>query len=145
MGSEAASEMILFIGGLAAAAAVAGALTVAVGHYSNGLRERTATLEDQLATRIDIVNDPVAVPGTPLTLYVKNTGSTDLTLANFVVLYDGAQQATWTATVGGAPASTLQPSETATVTVTGLNVAAGNHRVTVIAGNGYSDSMEFDF
>jgi archaellum component FlaG (FlaF/FlaG flagellin family) len=144
MASEAASSMILFIGALAAAAAVAGALTVAVGHYTTGLRERTAHLEDELATRIAIINDPVDVPGTPLTLYVKNTGSTDLDLADFVVLYDGTQYGTWTVTVGGAAATTLHPAETATITVTGLNVAAGNHRATVIAGSGYSDSLEFD-
>lgn len=144
MAAEGASSMILFIGALAAAAAVAGALTVAVGHYTTGLRERTASLEDELATRIAIVNDPVAVPDTPLVLYVKNTGSTDLDLGGFVVLYDGSQQNTWTATVGGAAATTLEPSETVTITVTGLNVPNGNHRATVIAGSGYSDSLEFD-
>jgi archaellum component FlaG (FlaF/FlaG flagellin family) len=144
MASEGASEMILFIGGLAAAAAVAGALTVAVGHYVTGLRERTSDLEDELATRLAIVNDPAAVPGTPLTLYVKNTGSTDLTVEDIVVLYDGAQRTGWSATIGGVAATTLGPSDTLTITVTGLNVPAGNHRVTVIAGSGYSDSLEFD-
>lgn len=144
MGSEAASEMILFIGGLAAAAAVAGALSVAVGHYTTGLRERTADIEQELATRIAIVNDPVAVPGTPLTLYVKNTGSTDLAVEDLVILYDGTQRTGWTATVGGVAATTLEPSDTATITVTGLNVANGNHRVTVVAGSGATDSLEFD-
>ena len=144
MGSEAVSSMILFIGAVAAAGVVAVALGATTNHYTTGLRERTEDIELELATRIAIVNDPTRVPGNPLTLYVKNTGSTDLTIEDFVILYDGNLRTGWTSTVNGVADSTLEPGETVVIVVVGLNVANGNHAARVVTGPGYSDDLEFN-
>jgi archaellum component FlaG (FlaF/FlaG flagellin family) len=144
MASEAVSSMILFIGAVAAAGAVAVALGVTTAHYTTGLRDRTSHIESELSTRIAIVNDPAHVPNNPVILYVKNTGSTDLTLADFVILYDGTQRTGWTVTVGGVADTTLEPSETAVITVTGLSASNGNHAIRVVSGPGYSDDLEFN-
>jgi archaellum component FlaG (FlaF/FlaG flagellin family) len=143
MGSSAASEAILFIGAVAAAAALAGALTGVTGHYTAGLRERSNALGDELTGRLALVNDPANVPASPLTLYAKNTGSRDLQLSAFVILLDGAASADWDATVGGAAATAVKPGQLATLTVNDLPVAAGDHHVVVIADSGYAATLDF--
>jgi archaellum component FlaG (FlaF/FlaG flagellin family) len=143
MASSAASEAILFIGAVAAAAALAGALAGVTGHYTAGLRDRSNALGAELTGRIAIVNDPARVPTSPLTLYVKNTGSRDLTVASFVILVDGEASADWDATVGGSPATALKPAQLATITVNDLAVAAGAHRAVVVADSGYAATLEF--
>jgi archaellum component FlaG (FlaF/FlaG flagellin family) len=143
MASSAASEAILFIGAVAAAAALAGALTGVTGHYTSNLRERSNALGAELTGRLALVNDPENVPTSPLTLYAKNTGSRDLLLSSFVILVDGQASADWDATVGGAAATALKPGQLATLTVNDLAVAAGDHRAVVIADSGSSATLEF--
>ena len=144
MASEAVSSMILFIGAVAAAGVVAVALGATTNHYTTGLRERTADIETELSTRIVIVNDPTRIPNNPVILYVKNTGSTDLTIDQFAILYDGTLRTGWTSTVDGVADTTLEPGQTVVITVVGLNAANGNHAIRVVTGPGYSDDLEFN-
>ncbi|MEA3143764.1 MAG: archaeal flagellar protein FlaG [Thermoplasmata archaeon] len=143
MAGSAASETILFIGAVAAAALLAGALAGVTGHYTTGLRDRSKALEAELTSRIAIVNDPANVPTGPLLLYVKNTGSRALTLDTFVILVDGVASADWAATVGGVAALGLKPGQLATLTVNDLAVPAGDHRAVVVADAGASAALDF--
>src|SRR5882672_8462357 len=136
MGGSAASEAILFIGSVAAAAALAGALAGVAGHFTAGLRDRSNSLEAELTSRLAIVNDPAHVPTGPLLLYVKNTGSSDLQLPSLAVLVDGKASANWDATVGGAPATHLKPGQLATLAVNDLAVPAGDHHAVIVIGPG---------
>lgn len=141
--SAAASESILFIGAVVAAAGLVGALTAVTAELSTGLRERASTLGDEMAGRIAIVNDPLNTDPSPLTLYVKNTGTRDQVLARFAILVDGQASSSWTATVGGAPAEAIRPGELATITVADVAPAAGDHRVTVVSGTGFAAHLDF--
>lgn len=143
MAGAAASEAILFIGAVLAAAALAGALVGVTSHYTTTLRERTNALDAELTGRIAIVNDPANVPTSPLVLYVKNTGSRDLTLASFTILIDGEASGDWDATVGGAAATALRPGQLAALTVNDLAPAAGDHTATVVPDRGAAAILEF--
>lgn len=143
MASGAVSELVIFIAALAAAGGVAAALTVATGHYIAGLRDRSASLEEEMGTRVAIVNDPAATPTAPLKLYVKNVGSQDLDIPSFVVLVDGTATTDWTWTVGAGTPDTLNPGEMATLSVAGLALGAGDHRAVVVTGPGTQATLEF--
>src|ERR1041385_3646599 len=143
MAGAAASETILFVGALVAGAVVAAGFGAVTIKYVESLRARTNVLDDELQGRIAIVNDPALVPNSPLTLYVKNTGTRDQTISSFVVLTDGTLRSTWTATVNGASTTTLGVRQVATITLTGVTLAAGDHVATVVSDSGYAASLDF--
>lgn len=139
-----ASETILFVAAILAAALVAGSLSGVAGELSDGMKARADDLGSQLRGRFDIVNDPLAMPynGGVLSLYVKNTGSETFATSQFVVLIDGEVEAALTFTVGGAAAEVVRPGELLQidVTIAGLN---SDHLLSIIAGNGHKQTMEF--
>jgi archaellum component FlaG (FlaF/FlaG flagellin family) len=143
MASAPAAESILFIAALAAAAVVAGSLATLATQVASGVENRAASLHDDLTGRISIVNDPLNVPTSPLTLYVLNTGSSNHYLGGFTFLIDGQASTAWTVTVGGAAAERLQPGELAKVEITDITPAAGDHLATVITDHGHRASLEF--
>lgn len=143
MTSAATGELVMFIGSLVAAAAVVGALGVATAHFASGLQDRSRMLAEQMASDIAIVNDPGSVPTSPLRLYVKNTGARTLDAGSFAVLVDGAAASSVTVTVGGIATGTLPPGGLATLTVTGITLAVGDHRVHVVAGGGVDADLAF--
>jgi len=144
MAGAAASEGILFIGAVIAASVLVTALLGVGQHLSTGLTQRADALEEQLAGRIVIVNDPLHMTTSPLTLYVKNTGSNELYLGSFIVMLDGVPSENWSVTVGGAAADTIKPSELATITINDLTVAAGDHSVKVISSSNHVATLEFN-
>lgn len=143
MAGAAASESILFIGSILAAAALAGALGAVATELAGDLRSRSATLGSEMTGRIAIVNDPANVPTGPLLLYVKNVGGVELNLDLFVVLVDGAVATSWSATVDGAPASTLSPGALATLSVSGLSLGAGDHTARVLSDTNHAATLRF--
>lgn len=143
MASAAASETIMFVGAVLAAAAVVGALIGVSAEVSQGMQERARVLGDEMGARIAIVNDPANVATSPLTLYVKNTGTTELVLAPFVVLVDGVASGDWDVTVDGAAAEVLGVGGLATITVNDISPGAGDHRVVVIPDRGGRAALEF--
>ncbi|MHB1262507.1 MAG: CARDB domain-containing protein [Thermoplasmatota archaeon] len=143
MAGAAASESILFIGAVLAAASLAGAMLGVTGHYTAGLQARAAALGDDLVGRLAIVNDPARVPTSPLVLYVKNTGGRDLASATLAVLVDGVASDDWQVTVGGAAATTIRPGQLAAITVNDVTLAAGDHHATIIDDAGRSADLDF--
>ena len=143
MAGEAAGESILFIAAITAAAIVAGTLGGVTTKYVNDLRDRSDQLEQEMAGRIAIVNDPARVPNNPVILYVKNTGTLTQDLGDFALFVDGVVRTTWTVTVNGAAATELSPGDMAAFSITGLNLAAGSHTASVVSDTNYADRMQF--
>ena len=143
MAGAAASESILFIGAMIAAAVVAGTLSAVAADYAQNLDQRSDTVRTEMTGRIAIVNDPANVPDNPVILYVKNIGLEEQDLAGFNILIDGSLHGAWTATVGGVAADVLKPGDLAEITLTGSNLANGDHTATVISDTNYVARLEF--
>lgn len=82
MSSSSISHLIMFIAGLIVSVSIAGTIMVQVGGMATAIEDRGAGLTEEIETDIAIVSDPsntesVYDDGT-VTIYVKNTGSTDL-------------------------------------------------------------------
>lgn len=82
MASVSVSHLIIFIAAMLVAASVAGLLTNTVDDISNAIEEQGFSTSDEIRSDITIINDPGAGvydnDTNELTLYVKNTGSTEL-------------------------------------------------------------------
>ena len=139
-----ASETILFIGAIVVATAVVGAVTAVAQSTSNDLRDRGRILSTSLRSDITIINDPLAVPTAPLTLYVKNTGSATLHSQFVDVLLDGVVSTDVSFDVLGSPDDEVwRPGEVLELTVNDLAVTPGDHRARVVAHTGAEDTLEF--
>lgn len=144
MAGGAASESILFIGSMVAAAAIAGVLGVVVQELSGGIQDRGSSLSRELGTSIIVINDPQAVATSPLTVYAKNTGGSTLTSSLTNLFLDGTPSSSpgydvlaSTADERWTPGSVLQ------ITATDLTVAAGDHHVRVVAETGIGADLLF--
>lgn len=87
MASVSVSHLIIFIAAMIVAASVAGLLTNTVDDISNAIEEQGFSTSDEIRSDITIINDPGAEVyndsnGGELTLFVKNTGSTELSNAS---------------------------------------------------------------
>ncbi len=93
MASVSVSHLIIFIAAMVVAASVAGALTTTVNDISNAIDEQGPSVSDDIRSDISIINDPGADVENDgdLELFVKNTGSTELTTNsdNIDVLVNG--------------------------------------------------------
>ncbi|THE62940.1 flagellin [Salinadaptatus halalkaliphilus] len=88
MGSVSATHLIMFIGSLVIATAVAGTVVVEVGHVSNSIEDRSASVTTEIETEIAIISDEsqtdaiVSEDGQgnldTITVLVKNIGSEDI-------------------------------------------------------------------
>jgi len=93
MAGSAVSELIFFTAALLISASVAVALVEIVEDYSASLRDEASLLNADMRARVTIVNDPFYVPydGTSgdLSFYLKNTGTSGLSLDDIVVSANG--------------------------------------------------------
>lgn len=148
MASVSSSTLILFIASLLVAASVAGTMTQGVERIGAALGDRSADVSSEIRTDVAIISDagsPNAIyndsEGT-LTLLVKNTGSQGLANAseNFELILDGEYRTSVsTRVIGG---DSWRPGTVVELTVSGVSLSAGDHRVLVIV-NG--DREEFEF
>lgn len=97
MAGASVSEMILFIAALVVAASVAGTLTTQVDRVSDSISARSLDVSNEIRADITIISDAGAQVydrnnDGNVTLYVRNTGSSDLPAdaSSFDVLFDGA-------------------------------------------------------
>lgn len=140
-----ASHLIIFIAAIAIAVVVAGAMSMATQNFVGSLQDKGERKSLELASDVSILNDPVNMvydTGTNvLTLYVKNTGSVTLATDQVEVYVNGSYWApTATVLLGGA--TSWQPSETVSVTVT-LVIPNGDHHLKVVAQYGAYDTLDF--
>lgn len=84
MASVSVSHLIIFIAAMLVAGSVAGVLTTTVNDISNAIDDQGPSVSDDIRTSIEIINDPGAqvvndTDGNTIELFVKNTGSRELT------------------------------------------------------------------
>jgi flagellar protein FlaG len=97
MASVSVSHLIIFIAAMIVASSVAGVLTTTVNDIGDAIDDQGLSVSDDIRSEIEIINDQgadvVNESATPdrVELYVKNTGSTELTTApdNVDVLLNG--------------------------------------------------------
>jgi flagellar protein FlaG len=84
MSGVSVSHLVIFIASIVVAAGVAGTLVTQVDRVSTSITDQNEELEDQIDSDIEIISD-TGSPGSiyddtdgELTLYVKNTGDTEL-------------------------------------------------------------------
>jgi flagellar protein FlaG len=78
--SVSVSQLILFIAAMLVAASVAGLLTSTVNDIGDAIEDQGLATSDDIRSDITIINDAGATEKTSgnVTLYVKNTGNSDL-------------------------------------------------------------------
>ena len=82
MASVSASHLILFIASMMVAASVAGVFTDSIGQLSGALSEQGLDVSSDVRTDIEVISDSGSggiYDGNNVTLYVKNTGTEQLT------------------------------------------------------------------
>ena len=143
MASVSVSHLIIFIAAMIVAASVAGLLTTTVNDISNAIEEEGFSTSDDIRSDVTIINDPGAgvydSGSGNVTLYVKNTGSRELSAAsgNIDVFVNGIFTP-----ISDANISILEGSEVwgrndvIRITVGGENVSPGQNRAKVVAGGG---------
>lgn len=93
MASVSVSQLILFIAAMLVAASVAGLLTSTVNDIGDAIEDQGLATSDDIRSDITIINDAGATENTSgnVTLYVKNTGSSDLSTqpADIDILING--------------------------------------------------------
>jgi len=140
--SESAGTLILFTASVAVAAGVVGLLSVTVQQLVESGEQRGQELADRLRTDVQVINDPAELPTSPVVVYAKNTGLERLEPNGTSLLVDGQVRATATRSVVNASApGWWSPGEVLEFTDADLTLAAGDHTVTVVAGNGVRDSL----
>ena len=120
MAGSAVSEMIFFIAAIMISSAVAVTLVEIVDEFSEDLGEEASVLRWEMRTNLEVINDPMYIPYDTsdgnLTLYLKNTGSGDLSVDDIIVSANGTTDAgndIWTRLLGGE--STWEPGKTVQV------------------------------
>jgi flagellar protein FlaG len=80
MASVSVSHLIIFIAAMLVAASVAGLLTTTVDDISDAIEDQGFSTSDEIRSDITIINDASATQadGGNVTLYVKNTGESEL-------------------------------------------------------------------
>jgi flagellar protein FlaG len=134
MASVSITHLILFIASLLVAASVAGVLTDEVGRLSEAISEQGLDASQEVRTDIEIISDAGSdVYGDEnVTLYVKNTGTSDLQSAptDFDVILDGEYQSGLNVTV--MDAESWNPGDVVRVRIYEPDLDTGDHRVKVI-------------
>lgn len=139
MSSVSASHLVIFIASIVVAAGVAGTLVTQVDRVSTSIVNQNEDVEERIDTDIRIISDtgqPDSIydSGTNnLTLYVKNTGGTELTpeAGSIDLLVDGSFISGKTVTrVNANNPDRWPPGTVVEVTVNGITIS-GDTRATV--------------
>ncbi|MHB8587135.1 MAG: hypothetical protein ACYDDF_15005 [Thermoplasmatota archaeon] len=140
MVSETTSQLIFFIAASALAAGVSAVLSNDVLQTAGKITQRSATLGDAITTDISIINDPNAIPTSPLVLYVENVGTATPDPNLSTVLIDGTPHSFTAGLVGGA--TEWEQGSVAAYTISGP-LATGDHDARVTTENGVHADFRF--
>jgi flagellar protein FlaG len=119
--------MIFFIAAILVSSAVAVTLIGVIDQYADQISDEASVLEGEMRARMTIINDPLYViydtSDNNLTYYLKNTGTSDLSMDDIVVGGNGTAKAgneIWVTLMGNG--TTWRPGDTVEVTfrVSGL-------------------------
>ena len=139
--SISSTHLVFFLASMLVASTLAGVFIATTDSISDGIVDKEDSISKRLKTHIDIINDPNNVPNDPLTIYVKNTGSTNLNKTDVDILVNGTLQESPTLTVidGG---YVWEPNGVLKIEVN-KDLPAGDHWIKVIVGNDVQDTFEF--
>lgn len=146
MPATSATHMIFFIAAVIIAIGVVSAIVLVTDELKDALESRASTEQSAIRSRVEVVNDLVAMPynntSKTLDVYVKNIGTTRLDPANTLVLIDGVDHNfTWRIVGGG---SNWTQGRTVVLTVKDCNFTANSdHAVKVACSHDASDRKEF--
>lgn len=138
-----ASHTIFFIAAIVISVGVVGAFQTNVSKFSGDINSRSETVSNELTTDIRIINDAGDMPNNPLVLYVMNSGTRSLDPNQTVVLVNGQAHTNLAFDVLETSEDVVRSGYVLQVTVTGLNLASGDHRAKVIVGHGVADTLRF--
>ena len=139
MSSVSASHLVIFIASIVVAAGVAGTLVTEVDRVSTSITDQSEGVEERIDTDIEVISDtgsPESIydaGANELTLYVKNTGTTELQPdSNAIdVLIEGSFTSPESvARADGSGTDRWPPGTVVEVTVAGVDIS-GETRVTV--------------
>jgi archaellum component FlaG (FlaF/FlaG flagellin family) len=146
MPANSATHLIFFIAAIIIALTLVGVFTLVIDDLSDALENRADSERKSIRSRIEIINDLVAMPYNNTTktvdIYVKNTGGQILDPGGSLILIDG-MNVTYTYTIVGGGSNWTQG---ATCVYKCLNVdftANSDHSVKVITSYGAWDRKEF--
>ena len=138
MSGVSASHLVIFIASIVVAAGVAGTLVTQVDRVSTSIVNQNEDVEERIDTDIRIISDtgqPDSIyDGTELTLYLKNTGGTELTpdAGSIDVLIEGSFNSPDTVSRVDGQNDRWPPGTVIEVTVSGPDINTGDDvRVTV--------------
>jgi flagellar protein FlaG len=140
--SGASTQLIFFISALIVATAVVAVAANGVSKITNGIDQKSDSVEKDLLTDIAIINDPDEVPNDPVRIYVKNVGKTVLNQNYITVMLDGIAVTNYTLTLSGSTSSYWDPASMLTISID-QNLTEGDHSVQVTTENGVSDKLSF--
>ncbi len=97
MAGSSISEMIFFIAAILVSSAVAITLIGVIDNYADQISDEASVMEGEMRSRMTIINDPSYVvydtSSSNLTFYLKNTGTSDLSMDDIVVVANGTAKA----------------------------------------------------
>jgi archaellum component FlaG (FlaF/FlaG flagellin family) len=140
--AEAITEMIFLIVGVSIAISVISVVVVSTDRMNSAMNTASSQIYDRMSSKIKIINDPLSMSGTPsesMIVYVQNVGISTLN-TDATLLIDGEPKSCKVRMLEG---TEWEPSSILCLEIEHPRLVRGIHRITVIAGNGISDSMEF--
>lgn len=140
-----ATQIVFFIAAIVVSVGIVGAFNTSISKINGNVQARGETLSDELTTDIRIINDAGEMPNNPLVLYVLNTGTHSLAPSETIVLLDGQAHTSLAFDVlDSADDEIWRQGQVLEVTLTGSNLASGDHRAKVIVGHGVADTLRFN-
>ena len=145
---ESGVHVIFFVAAIILASSISAMLVTTVEKISISLKVQGENLETKIGTDFKIVNDPVNIPVNnsvsppEYTFYIKNVGTKSIlmTESTITVLIDGNFISQYNLSLD--PEGDLKPGYLGKIFVR-TNLTSGDHKVTIILENGFSDSLKF--
>ncbi len=140
--SISSSHLVFFLASMVVASTLAGVFITSTDTISNAIRSREDSLSERMKSDISIINDPNNMPNDPLTVYVKNTGSTRMNMTDVKILVNGTLQQTSSIQLVDSDDNYWSPTDVIKVEVD-INLPAGDHWLKVVASHQSEDTLEF--
>lgn len=145
MPATSATQLIFFVAAMTIAAALVGTFYLVIGDLAESMENRAATEEASIRSRVEIINDLVAMPynntSKELILYVKNTGLETMDPNETLIFIAGLHHNYTYFVVGG---GNWTPGKTVAYTVKDCYFASNtDHSIKVVCSHSASDRKDF--
>jgi flagellar protein FlaG len=150
MASVSASHLIIFIASLVIAAGVVGTLTTGVDRVSSAIDDRSLDVSQQVRMDMAIISDPGATSysGSELTIYVRNTGSQGVQIADassIDIIFNGQYVSNSNIELQDANGGDdiWRPSEVVEITIDGISINTDSTNRLLLTVNEDEETFEF--